>query len=46
VDSQCDDNPIDDDELDGPEHAEDEMDEPDEPSLGSINPTIDGSQER
>ena len=26
----------DDDELDGPEHAEDELSEPDEPSLGSV----------
>ena len=36
VDSQCDDAPVDDGELDGPENGEDEQSEPDEPSLGAF----------
>jgi hypothetical protein len=36
LEDSIDDNPHDDDELDGPEHAADEQDEPDEPSLGAF----------
>jgi hypothetical protein len=36
LEDSIDDNPHDDNELDGPEHAEDELSEPDEPSLGAF----------
>jgi hypothetical protein len=36
LEDAVDDNPCDDNELDGPENGEDELSEPDEPSLGSI----------
>lgn len=36
LEDSIDDNPHDDNELDGPEHAEDEQSEPDEPSLGAF----------
>ena len=37
LEDNIDDGPIDDDELDGPEHAEDEDSDPAEPCLGSID---------
>jgi hypothetical protein len=37
LEDSIDDNACDDDELDGPETAEDELSEPDEPSLGSLD---------
>jgi hypothetical protein len=46
LEDSIDDNPHDDDELDGPENAEDELSEPDEPSLGSIGDTHHFDQER
>jgi hypothetical protein len=46
LEDSIDDNPHDDDELDGPEHAEDEDSDPGEPSLGSLENFGTGSQER
>jgi hypothetical protein len=40
LEDQADDRPWDDDELDGPEHGENEESDPAEPSLGSVGDTL------